>query len=155
MIDRIVNLPYRGSKLGLRRSVQELALRERLRARNVGTPPRGPSPKEMPFRKGELERLVEPFMRVCSRRPVLIFSYQAATSILLARLSYPVLGAVAMWPYLWLARFVERRILARRIRPGKRPVFELMECEVRDPVAMWPPNFDESAAHAGAVEEIS
>jgi len=54
------------------------------------------------------------------------------------QLSHPLRGKFFMWPYLWLVRAVERRLLSRGRPVGGAVTFELMECRVK-PCATDPP----------------
>lgn len=132
LMDRLINLPLAGRRLGIRRRTPaEAAVQEQLAARNVGIPPRGPSPKEMPFRPGEMERVLSPYVEVESLAPVLGFSFLTAKNLLLTQISHPMWGRLLMWPYLWVARAYEQRILADHPRESRLPVFELLQGTVR------------------------
>jgi ubiquinone/menaquinone biosynthesis C-methylase UbiE len=129
-------LPNVGQSLGLRRTCKaEQNVLATIRARSVGVPPRGPSPKEMPFRPGEVEPLARPHWRLRASRPALLFSFHAARNLLLLKLSHPVLGALVTWPYLWLVRWAERLMLSRRPWTTGSVVFELLEFDL-EPTAV-------------------
>jgi SAM-dependent methyltransferase len=134
VVDRLINLPFRGQKVGLRRrSPPEAVAWAKINRRFVGVPPRGPSPKEMPFRPGEIERLAEPYLDVLETERVLSFSFLAARNILLTRMTYPHITTAITWPYLSVVRGVERFLLSRNLLPSGHAVFELKECVVKRP----------------------
>lgn len=134
LIDLVINLPMRGQGSGLRRrSPEEIATQEKIVRRNIGVDPRGPSPKEMPFRPGELEELCSPYAEIVRSEVVLVFSYHAAKNLLLFGLSYPTLGRAILGPYLWASRCIERVLISRNLLPGGWPVFELKEGVVKNP----------------------
>jgi SAM-dependent methyltransferase len=123
LVDRLILLPRLGQRAGLRQvSKREAELQQRIDGR-------GDSPKETPFVPGELEALLDPYLRVRAKTPVLCFSFLAAKNWLLLQVSHPRLGSLGTWPYLALVRSVERRIL--RCSPGAvwYPLFYLFECD--------------------------
>lgn len=124
-VDRLIHLPRAGARVGLRRfSPEEAALTARIDSR-------GDSPKEAPFRPGELETLLEPYLQVVRKTPVLNFSYLGAKNALLMRLSHPRRAERLLVPYLLSLRVLERLIL--RLSPGATwlPLFVLYECRLR------------------------
>jgi len=125
-LDRLILLPRAGKRLGIRKvNPEERALTERIDER-------GDSPKEGPFQPGELEALMEPYLEIRARRPVLNFSYLGAKNALLMGISHPTRARLLLRPYLWLLRSLERWVL--RLPPGATwlPQFVLFECRVRD-----------------------
>jgi SAM-dependent methyltransferase len=135
LVDRLILLPMVGQRSGLRkRSAKEAEVLERISQRY--TDPHsagGPSPKEIPFSPGEVEALLQPYVTIRQKTPVLLFSYHVAKNLLLTELTYPGLMRAVMPAYLRLARGIERGMLARKQRPSALPVFELFECEIRPP----------------------
>lgn len=124
-VDRLIHLPRAGSRLGFRQfSPVETALITRIDTR-------GDSPKEAPFRPGELEALLAPHLQILRKTPVLNFSYLGAKNALLMGLSHPRRARLLLLPYLLLLALVERLIL--RLPPGATwlPLFELFECRLR------------------------
>jgi hypothetical protein len=134
LIDRLIHLPLSGQSLGIRKSSDaEIEVRERLMRRCLGQTPRGPSPKEHPFVRGELETLLSPWLEIVGSQPVLAFSFHVAKNMLLMRLSYPRLASFLMLPYLWLVSLFERAIMSRypRYGSGGYSVFELKRFKIR------------------------
>jgi SAM-dependent methyltransferase len=77
-------------------------------------PGRGPSPKEMPFRPGEIEARVGSRFRLVSVEPALFRAHHVAAENLLFSATYPRLGALLRGPALALASAWERMSLRRR-----------------------------------------
>lgn len=109
------------SDRGPRRRVsdEERRLRARLLASRSGKrlPGRGPSPKETPFRPGEIETRVVPVgngYRLVSVRPALYRAHHVAAEIALFSETRPRLGALLARPALALASAWERMSFARR-----------------------------------------
>ncbi|MBX3280504.1 MAG: class I SAM-dependent methyltransferase [Acidobacteria bacterium] len=133
LIDQLMILPLRGEKLGIRRqSAEERRVREAIESRNVGRPPRGPSPKEMPFKPRELEALLGEHLIFQQAAPVLLFSFLAAKNLLLAQLSHPWGARFLGFPYLWMVRACERMMLAYAPASIGYSVFELHKTVVRE-----------------------
>lgn len=79
-----------GSRYGLRRySVEEKGWRELLLQRGWGTAPHGPSPKEMPFKPGELEGFLHPYFSIERRINCMAASHLVVQEWLLRGLSHP------------------------------------------------------------------
>jgi SAM-dependent methyltransferase len=76
-------------------------------------PGRGPSPKEMPFRVGEIEELASTRFQVVGMEPVMFFSWTVAARMLLLGLSYPRLSDALMGPVLHCMVKWERFALRR------------------------------------------
>jgi SAM-dependent methyltransferase len=127
---RLRYLPVFLANRGLRRmSESERLMRERLDSRPLPEPPFGPSPKEVPFTPGELERILEEaHFRVDRVTPALCMSHLVAQDILLARLSQPRIWGLATWPILALAAFADRRALGSAEPPAGLWVFNLYWC---------------------------
>jgi 2-polyprenyl-3-methyl-5-hydroxy-6-metoxy-1,4-benzoquinol methylase len=126
LIDRLVLLPRLGERSGWRRTTpEELRLRQQIDSR-------GDSPKETPFRPGELESLASDHMLLDRTTPVLLFSYLAAKNLLLMQLSHPRLGSLLLMPYLRLVRVIEHLILARVPGPFPLPIFMMYEGRFKD-----------------------
>lgn len=134
IIQLLIGLPMRGQKSGWRKnSPQEKMIQEKIIRRNIGIHPRGPSPKEMPFQKGEVEKLLEKYLIFAKSESVLFFSYHVAKNLLLFQLSYPKLGKIIMKPYLWLTRMIERRFLQQKNLDTQFSIFELFEAKIKKP----------------------
>jgi 2-polyprenyl-3-methyl-5-hydroxy-6-metoxy-1,4-benzoquinol methylase len=132
LIDQLMILPLRGEKLGIRRqSTEERRIRQAIERRNVGRLPRGPSPKEMPFKPGELEALLGEQLIFQQATPVLLFSFLAAKNLLLTQLSHPLGARFLGRPYLWMVRACERIVLAYAPASTGYSVFELHKTVVR------------------------
>lgn len=117
---------------GLRRATPlEVAVRCRLEMRATGSPPCGPSPKELPFEAGELEGLLEEHFIVDERRPVLSQAHLVAQELLLSALSQPRLWRALEGPVLALACALDRRLVSRAVLPSTVWVFELYLCTKR------------------------
>lgn len=131
LIDRINwlrGLPGRGMRRGFRsQSAAEQAVRALLREREVGIPPFGPAPKEIPFDPGEIQRLMAPMFTVSAWKRCLCVSHEAAKELLLLRLSHPWRAQMLMWPLLWLVRRLERELLSLEKLPPLPWVFEMFE----------------------------
>jgi SAM-dependent methyltransferase len=126
IINYLVLLPRMGQRSGLRRTTEQ---EEQTRAL---VDSRGDSPKETPFRAGELERLAANDVNFTCATPVLLFSYLAAKNLLLMKLSYPGLVSLLLLPYLRFVRAVERLVLARTEGPFQLPVFVMFEGHLRE-----------------------
>ena len=121
IIDRLVLLPRLGQRSGLRRvSAGEAAAQAVVDGR-------GDSPKETPFLRGEMERLLSSDVTISRTTPVLLFSYLVAKNLLLMELSYPRVVPAVLVPYLSLIRAFEGLILARLRGPFPLPVFMMYE----------------------------
>jgi SAM-dependent methyltransferase len=132
LIDIVINLPMRGERSGIRTvGPEEGAVRARLAGRSVAAAPRGPSPKEHPFLPGELDDLLGSVLRPVWAKPALLFSFHAAKNALLARPTYPRLARLLFWPYVWIARSLERVLLRSYRRNSAFGAFELAEWRVR------------------------
>lgn len=129
LCDLVACLPLAGQRLGVRkRCPEETRVWNAVCERSVVASPRGPSPKEMPFLPGELERLIQPHAKVIRSTPALLSSFHAARNWLLLRLTYPRVANIVKWPYLWLVRAFERQLLkSRKFAPGT-VAHELLEC---------------------------
>ncbi len=141
LIDRLTFLPLSGERSGIRRvGSAERAVRQELQRCQRGVPPRGPSPKEHSFLPGEIEELLSPYLHILSTTPAMCFLWHVVRNLLLLRLTYPRIGAAVMWPYMWFARIVERRVLKNLARygTGGYGIFELKKCRVRSPGASVP-----------------
>jgi SAM-dependent methyltransferase len=125
----LMSLPMWGHRLGIRRkSAGELVVQKLIDERKVvDDPPRGPSPKEMPFYCGELERLLAPHVKIGKVIPVLLFSFHAARNLLLMELSHPMLARAVTWPYLWVVRAFERFLLDTGKHGGQVTVMKLLQ----------------------------
>jgi len=127
------NLPNAGQKIGLRKiKDEERYIREKIAARSWGVCPRGPSPKEMPFKKGELEEILGDSLIFCKSYSALSFSVSAAKNILLLCISHKSFGSLVMIPYLLTIRLLERFILFFNPNILNGWVFELMQCKVKN-----------------------
>jgi 2-polyprenyl-3-methyl-5-hydroxy-6-metoxy-1,4-benzoquinol methylase len=118
--------PMALQRRGLRRvDESEAAARRRLGSRNRAEAPCGPSPKEHPFVPGELEVLLGERVSLELVEPCLGTSVLVAQEVLLARLSQPRLWGAALAPILWVARALDRRMLAVDPKPAHIWVFYL------------------------------
>jgi 2-polyprenyl-3-methyl-5-hydroxy-6-metoxy-1,4-benzoquinol methylase len=115
--------------LNRRPGEKELQMRRLLAERPLGRPPRGPSPKEMPFEPDDLEKLLKGRFTVIDRTPCLIASHLVAQESLLMELSSPKAARMLRWPLLWLARTLERILLASKPLPGNFWIFEMFICQ--------------------------
>jgi SAM-dependent methyltransferase len=117
-------------RLAVRRQrLAETAARELMAKRDVGVPPRGPSPKELPFSPGELPSLLAPWFRVDRHRRCLALSQTVAQETLFLELSSPKLARAIRWPLLFFARQLDHMLL-RREPPPDVWVFELFDCSL-------------------------
>lgn len=115
-------------RLGLM-NAKELEVRALLDSRSVGEAPRGPSPKEMPFWPGEMERLLGARFTLQSQKRCLSFSHLVAQNILLMGISRPLLAAAITAPLLMIARRIEKALLSQPEPPSNRWVFEMFVCQ--------------------------
>ncbi len=119
-------MPMALSRRDLRRvGPSEADARSRLDRRLRAEPPGGPSPKEHPFAPGELEAMLASRVRLDSAEPCLGIAHLVAQELLLARLSQPRMWAAALAPVLWVARVLDRRLLAADPKPSAIWVFHL------------------------------
>ncbi len=114
-----------------KRSSSELKVRGLLEERNVGVPPFGASPKEIPFQPDELENLIAPFFTIREKFRCLAFSYFVAQENLLMELSYPRFARLVRWPLLTGARFVEQQLLSLKSPPPDFWIFEMFICDLK------------------------
>jgi SAM-dependent methyltransferase len=109
--------------------VAEAEVRRRLAGRGVGTQaPFGPAPKEAPFDPGELEGLLGAHVTIERVVPALGLAHLVAQEMLVAQLSQPRLWAAVLPPAAWLARILDRRLLAVDPAPADVWVFRLYLC---------------------------
>lgn len=127
---RLRHLPRWSAEHRLRRmGPLELQTRRRLESRPLPEPPFGPSPKETPFRAGELESLLhDAGFSVAETAPVLCMSHLVAEDVLLAALSQPRFWTLATAPLLGMAHVADRRLLRSADRPPGLWVFTLYLC---------------------------
>jgi len=131
VLEWLRRVPSRGMNNGLRKvSSEEKKFRELIVEREVGTPPYGPSPKEIPFLPDEIPSLIEPYFLIKSRKPYMVYSHLTAKELLLMELSYPFLANLICWPLLTVTRFFERRLLSQTPHPPLC-IFEMFECVTR------------------------
>lgn len=116
---RLRHLPRWSAEHRLRRmGPLELQTRRRLESRPLPEPPFGPSPKETPFRPGELEDLLGASgFSVLESSAVMCLSHLVAEDILLAALSQPRFWNAVTVPLLGLARLADHMAL----RGGGQP----------------------------------
>lgn len=107
---------------------EERAVRNIIAQRPVGVPPRGVSPKEMPFGEDELPALLQPRFSITRRRRCIVVSHQVAQELLLLRLTYPRLGKAIFWPIVWAGRLIDRWLLSCEPPPSRMWIFEMFEC---------------------------
>lgn len=111
---------------GLRKfSPKEHKTREFIDQRYIGKLPFGPSPKEIPFTPQELPDLLKPYFSLQRRTKCLALSREVAKELLLLGLSYPQLTRIIKWPFLWLARYLDRTIV--KVNPPEVWIFEMFE----------------------------
>ncbi len=108
-------------------SAAEKETRQLISQRNVGLPPFGPSPKELGFSAGELERFLSRRFTVERSKAYLSISHKVAEENLLAELTFPRLAKAIRWPVLFLTRTLEQHLLARGVAPGMW-IFQMLEC---------------------------
>ncbi len=85
-------------------STKEKAIRELADRMNTAPrePGRGPSPKEMPFKRGEIEDLVSGYFATETVQPYMYFSWTVAARLLLFSATFPRLGKLITSPFLHL-----------------------------------------------------
>lgn len=87
----------RGQKLGFRKmSNNEISIRTLIAERPQGIPPYGPSPKEIPFLDGELERLLSKNFTVLEVTRCMTMSHLVMQEWLLREISNPVSSKLLM-----------------------------------------------------------
>lgn len=132
LLDRmefLKRLPLRGQRWKIRKiNTKEQQTRDAIAQRFTGEPPRGPSPKEMPFEPNELPTLMSQYFSVQKRERCMASSHLIAQETLLMELSQPLLARSIRWPLLTIARFTERRILSQEPPPSDIWIFEMFEC---------------------------
>ena len=107
----------------------EAEVRRRLSDRGVGTAaPFGPAPKEAPFEARELEGLLEEHVKIDRCVPGLATAHLVTQEMLMAQLSQPRFWQAALLPAAWLARALDRRLLAIDPAPSTVWVFHLYLC---------------------------
>jgi SAM-dependent methyltransferase len=110
-----------------RQADEEARVRQLLATRFVGVPPFGPSPKEVPFEPGELPELLKGTFEVLSQKRCMATSHLVAQENLLLELSHPKQAALMRWPLLFLARWIDRLLIAQE-RPADVWSCELFDC---------------------------
>jgi SAM-dependent methyltransferase len=102
------DLAKRGKRWGLRKySDKEISFRETISARQIGVYPHGPSPKEMPFEKGELLGFLEAHFLIKEVFTCMTISHLVAQEWLLRELSHPISTRVIMPTICRLASYLE------------------------------------------------
>ncbi|MBI3844384.1 MAG: methyltransferase domain-containing protein [Planctomycetes bacterium] len=91
-------------------SDEEKRLRRQLAVSRTGArrPGHGPSPKEIPFRSGELEAALSRDFELVMVEPALLNAHHVAAEQILFAKTFPRLGAALATPALWLASRWER-----------------------------------------------
>ncbi len=127
---RLRYLPRWSAEHRLRRmGPAELQTRRRLESRPLPEAPFGPSPKETPFRVGELESVLSAAgFSVVESSAVMCMSHLVAEDVLLAALSQPRFWTAAAVPLLGLARVADRMALRSAVRPPGLWMFTLYLC---------------------------
>ncbi|MDQ6839645.1 MAG: class I SAM-dependent methyltransferase [Actinomycetota bacterium] len=126
---RLEALPRVLLRHGLRRAgPAECTVRDRLGGRATGIPPFSPSPKEIPFRPGELVGHLATGFAIDARLPVLSMPHLVAQELLVASLSQPRLWRTVERPLPVLACAVDRRFVTHRPLPSTAWLFQLYLC---------------------------
>jgi SAM-dependent methyltransferase len=129
---RLAAFHLRFQGIGLRKIKEaEAKARELIASRDVGIPPRGPSPKEMPFKPGELPGYLEEEFEITQHRRVLAMSHVVAKENLLMGLSQPLIARIIRWPILTLAAWIDRRLIKTEPPPSGMWLFEMWTCTAR------------------------
>lgn len=133
VLRRIESFPRTLLRRGARRAApDESEVRRRMGSRATGTPPFGPSPKEVPFETGELEDLLTTADFIVDEcRPVLSMAHLVAQELLVSALSQPRLWRAVERPMLALAAALDRRFVARPVLPSSVWIFQLYLCTKR------------------------
>lgn len=130
----LAKLASRGKSWGLRKySQDELKLRDLLAKRSWGKPPHGPSPKEMPFKKGELEQFLEPEFKIQSQKPYLIISHLVMQEWLLRKVSHPISTSAVISVIARLSCLIDFLLCKKQRLPNGQWVFQLLICEHNNP----------------------
>ncbi len=130
LLRRLERLPMSLVRRRLRRlGPTEAAVRDRLSRRHAADAPGGPSPKELPFDKGELEALAAAQFEVVGRDRCLGYSHLVAQEALIAALSQPLLWGALLRLLVPVAGRLDRRLLHHPSPPVW--VFEAFWCRPR------------------------
>ncbi|HWE55686.1 MAG TPA: class I SAM-dependent methyltransferase [Acidimicrobiales bacterium] len=129
---RLEDLPHSFAARGWRRlSAEESALRRRLSDRPAQPLPFGPSPKETPLVRGELEsHLHRHGFSVECMRPYLVMSHLVAQEMLIAETSQPRFWKLAKWPILAASVVLDQTMIRSGRLPAGAWVFTLFECQL-------------------------
>jgi 2-polyprenyl-3-methyl-5-hydroxy-6-metoxy-1,4-benzoquinol methylase len=127
LIQWLNTIPFLG-KLRRIYSSKERHIRNLISQRDVGTPPRGVSPKEMPFSPKELPFLLSEHFQIQQRKKCLVFSHIVAQELLLMKLSHRFIPYILKWPILFKARQIEKKLLNSSGVLPNLWIFEMFMC---------------------------
>jgi SAM-dependent methyltransferase len=110
----------------------ESQIRKKIESRAWGIPPRGVSPKEIPFVPGEMESYLRNRFDISKQDFCLIFSQLYTTELLLLALTSPVAAKALYYPVILLAILIERVFIFLRFWSPDMWVFSLWQCTKRN-----------------------
>lgn len=132
-LEMLRRLAGSGVRWGVRRvSKEEQSLRDALAERNWGTPPFGPSPKETPFIRGELEAYLSEAFVVEEHCTVMAMSHLVVQDWLLRLESHPLSTRVLLPIVARLAAMWDRKLVAETPLPPDLWLFTLFKCRLRE-----------------------
>ncbi|MGA3169847.1 MAG: class I SAM-dependent methyltransferase [Chthoniobacteraceae bacterium] len=125
----LAELAIRGRKYGLRHEREEEARwRAMIDARCVGKYPHGPSPKEMPFRPGELDEYLLERFEIIGKRRCMCISHVVVQEWLLRGISQPFSTGLLLPFVARIAAWMDRRILNQSDLPAGMWIFTMFIC---------------------------
>lgn len=127
---KLANLASRGTRWGIRKfSRDELKWRDLLSKRSWGKPPHGPSPKEMPFKEGELEQFIKKDFTLQSKKTYLIISHLVMQEWLLRKTSHPISTGAVILGIARLTSWIDSFLSNTQSLPNGQWVFKLLICK--------------------------
>lgn len=127
---QLKNLASRGTRWGIRKfSRDELQWRDLLSKRSWGMPPHGPSPKEMPFKEGELEQFIEKDFTLQSKKSYLVISHLVMQEWLLRKISHPISTEAIILVIARLTSWIDSLLSKAQNLPHGQWVFKLLICK--------------------------
>ncbi|MDF3056768.1 MAG: hypothetical protein K0R17_983 [Rariglobus sp.] len=130
LLRELARLANRGRLSGWRtQNQQESEVRALIAQRHVGVHPFGPSPKEMPFSKGELEAYMAGIFLVQERRRCMAISHLIVQEWLLRAISHPRSSNLLLPLITRISGWLDQRLIAHPEIPAGIWTFDMLICE--------------------------